>query len=222
MNTSPPPLPAAHATPEPTDDELERLADEAQFAFGDARRAPTSPRRRVVVHEGRESSARLRREADEAAERSPFDPPSASDSWDVRLHFRIVTRGLYPELVALGCVDAFETLSAAGLPSRVGWRVEVVTDRATRVARATGLPVREMVVPADYRPKNGCKFKARALHYASRMHVSDARRDDWIVHLDEETKTTRAVRHVAAHAMREPPPRPTRRRQGGAKGGTIF
>ena len=199
-------FPAAHATPEPTDDELERLADEAQFAFAKMRDA----RRRA--RGGESSSTRVAsrprgsdEEADEAArERSPFDPPSASDPWDVRLHFRIVTRGLYPELVALGCVDAFETLSAAGLPSRVGWRVEVVTDRATRVARATGLPVREMVVPADYRPKNGCKFKARALHYASRMHVSDARRDDWIVHLDEETKTTRAaVRHVAAHAMRE-------------------
>ena len=81
-----------------------------------------------------------------------------------------------------------------------------------------------MVVPGGLPTENGCKFKARALLYASRMHVSDARRDDWIVHLDEETKTTRAaVRHVAAHAMRElaagdtdaPPPRRS-------KGGDYF
>ena len=36
------------------------------------------------------------------------------------------------------------------------------------LAARTKTEVQEIVVPADYRPPGGCKFKARALHYAAR------------------------------------------------------
>ena len=116
------------------------------------------------------------------------DADAEEADWEVRLHFRIVTRGLYPELVSLGCVDAFDILAASDLPPAFRWCVEVATDNAIDAARLTGLPVREIVVPADFKPPGGCRFKARALEYACRPGVSTARRDDWIVHMDEETK----------------------------------
>ena len=60
------------------------------------------------------------------------------EPWEVCLHFRIVTRGAYPELVSLGCVDAFTVLAGSDLPPNFRWCVEVVTDNAIDAARLTG------------------------------------------------------------------------------------
>ena len=64
-----------------------------------------------------------------------------------------------------------------GLPSS-RWAVEVVTDNHMGLAARTKTAVVEIVVPAHYSPANGCKFKARALHYAAACNVSAARRHD--------------------------------------------
>ena len=62
----------------------------------------------------------------------------------------------------------------------------------------------EIVVPSAYRPPNGCKSAARALHYAAACGASAARRTDWIVHMDEETRFNAAtVAHVLQHCMSE-------------------
>jgi hypothetical protein len=56
----------------------------------------------------------------------------------------------------------------------------------------------EIVVPEDYRCLSGAKFKARALHYA--ILNSKARSQDWIIHLDEETRfTSETVQYCLAH-----------------------
>ena len=82
--------------------------------------------------------------------------------------------------------------------------MEVVTDHAMALAARTRLDVVEIVVPASYKPANGCKFKARALHYAATCGASAARRMDWIVHMDEETRFNAAtVAHVLHHCKAE-------------------
>ena len=43
----------------------------------------------------------------------------------------------------------------------------------------------EVVVPSDYKCPNGA-FKARALHWGALGR--SARRHDWIIHMDEETR----------------------------------
>ena len=53
------------------------------------------------------------------------------------LFWRIVTRGMHPDLVASNVADAFGVLEASGLP-RERWEVEVVTDNAMGSPRARG------------------------------------------------------------------------------------
>ena len=45
---------------------------------------------------------------------------------------------------------------------------------------------RELLTPKDYQTSTGAKYKSRALHYA--IESSMARGEDWIIHLDEETR----------------------------------
>lgn len=98
---------------------------------------------------------------------------------------RIVTRGDYPKLVIANVARNVECCQKAGLEN---FLVEVVTDKPV------GLPVhrrlRELVVPAPYRPKSGALFKARALQYCLEPDVNVLADTDWIVHLDEETLLT--------------------------------
>lgn len=101
---------------------------------------------------------------------------------DVRLHFRYVTRGENPNLVRDNLRQARKLL-AATLPS-ANWRIEVVTDKALGLAGEAD--VHEIVVPPSFTLPRGTRYKARALHYA--LGVSEARADDWIIHLDEETR----------------------------------
>ena len=91
--------------------------------------------------------------------------------------------------------------SCAALPTH-HWVVEVVADNYMNMRERTGTDVLEVTVPKEYRCPNGGKFKARALHYAS-IH-SQARREDWVVHMDEETRFDAAtVAHVLEHCLKE-------------------
>ena len=184
--------PAAHCALEPTEAELLAAAAGARAEYH-------------LERKGNNSTSTTKTNSAPAGAADEGDDDDDDDApWEVCLHFRIVTRGAYPELVSLGCVDAFAVLAGSDLPPCFRWCVEVATDTAIDAARLTGLPVREIVVPSDFKPPGGCRFKARALEWACRPGVSTARRDDWIIHMDEETKTTRAaVRHIAVHAARE-------------------
>ena len=80
----------------------------------------------------------------------------------------------------------------------------MVCDNAMGLPERTGTDVLEVVVPSDYKCPNGGKFKARALHWGA-LHGSSARRHDWIIHMDEETRfdvdTVRATRAQAEEAV---------------------
>ncbi len=110
----------------------------------------------------------------------------------VRLHFRIVTRGHNPLLVAETVAHARNILKATLQPQQ--WLIEVVTDRPLR-ANPFDRQVRVLVVPGGYRLASGAQYKARALQYA--LGASNAALEDWVIHLDEETRfdahTVRAI-----------------------------
>ncbi|EKX46220.1 hypothetical protein GUITHDRAFT_70640, partial [Guillardia theta CCMP2712] len=115
------------------------------------------------------------------------------------LFFRIVTRGNNPKLVLANCKTAIAVLERSGLAAS-RWKVEVVTDNKIDLSEAPS--VDQLVVPSDYNPPGGCKYKARALNYAAA--ASRARAHDWIVHLDEETRfEEETVRHIFAHCMQQ-------------------
>ncbi|MCA9905007.1 MAG: glycosyltransferase family 2 protein [Anaerolineae bacterium] len=102
---------------------------------------------------------------------------------DFRIFFRIVTRGHNPRLIAETVADARATLEQI-LPPET-WRIEVVSDSYLDLD-ADDDQVALILVPEDYAPENGARFKARALHYT--LTASSADPQDWIVHLDEETR----------------------------------
>lgn len=115
-----------------------------------------------------------------------------------RLIFRYVSRGNNPHLVREVVMNAYETLLAE-MPHD-SWRLEVVVDVPQPLVENPYLRV--IVVPPDYVTENGARYKARALHYA--LGVSDAAPEDWIIHLDEETRfTSDTVRAIAAFARSE-------------------
>mgnify|MGYP001284600583 CR=1 FL=1 len=80
-------------------------------------------------------------DADAAGEPAPIAPS------DVKLYWRVVTRGLSPDLVAANVHSAFAVLKESGLP-RERWEVEVVCDNAMGLPERTGTEVLE-VVPVD-------------------------------------------------------------------------
>lgn len=110
----------------------------------------------------------------------PFRPPSQCIS------FRIVTRGDFPDLVKENVNMLIELLNKLDLTNYV---IEVVCNKAVNLP--TKDKVRELVVPLDYCPANGCKYKARNLHYAVEDGINQLKDDDWIVHLDEESQLTK-------------------------------
>ncbi|MCP5095528.1 MAG: glycosyltransferase [Chloroflexi bacterium] len=119
-----------------------------------------------------------------------------NESFENTLYFRYITRGLNQTLVDENVTAAYALLESV-LPNG-GWMIEVVTDNPLSIT-LEGERVHTVVVPDSYRPPNGSKFKARALHYA--LHVSTAVAEDWIIHLDEETQfdeeTVRSIHHFA-------------------------
>lgn len=106
-------------------------------------------------------------------------------------HFclRVVTRGLYPDLVQQNVVKNFTTCIESGLTN---FSIEVVTDKRLPISHPD-TRIRQMVVPSSYRTSTGALFKARALQYALEPSNSLLNDGDYIVHLDEETLVTKNV-----------------------------
>lgn len=103
--------------------------------------------------------------------------------------FRVVTRGLYPELVNGNVNKNFSTCIESGLSN---FSIEVVTDKEIYLSN-TDERIRQAVVPTTYRTTTGAMFKARALQYALEPQVNQLSEGDYIIHLDEETLVTRNV-----------------------------
>lgn len=106
-------------------------------------------------------------------------------------HFclRVVTRGLYPELIQQNVVKNFQTCIESGL---INFSIEIVTDTQLAISHPD-TRIRQIVVPSSYRTSTGALFKARALQYALETDNSLLKEGDYIVHLDEETLVTKNV-----------------------------
>lgn len=132
----------------------------------------------------------------------PSIPPSVPQP-GVRLYFRFVTRGRNEALSRESAEDARQVLEAILPPDN--WRIEVVSDSFMALDSEDG-QVQLIQVPEDYRPPRNARFKARALHYA--LSASDATDEDWIIHLDEETRfdgdTVRDIAHFVAGEAQRP------------------
>ncbi|KAK0045086.1 beta-1 4-mannosyltransferase egh [Biomphalaria pfeifferi] len=102
------------------------------------------------------------------------------------LVFRVVTKGLYPELVKRNVQLNLQTCTNLGLKH---FTIQVVSDISVNFSADDRC--REITVPADYKTKNGSLFKARALQYALEPEVDILKPGDWVVHLDEETLLTK-------------------------------
>ncbi|CAG5117574.1 unnamed protein product [Candidula unifasciata] len=101
------------------------------------------------------------------------------------LCFRVVTRGIYPNLVKANVRHNMEVCEKVGLHYFI---IEVVTDMPVQAEASNR--VREVVVPVSYKTRNDTLFKARALQYALEPEVNILGPSDWIIHLDEETLLT--------------------------------
>ncbi|XP_053398334.1 beta-1,4-mannosyltransferase egh-like [Mercenaria mercenaria] len=113
--------------------------------------------------------------------------------------FRVVTRGLYLKLVTDITEKNIETCKNVGLKN---FRFEIVSDSALNLPLSNF--VREVIVPNDYNTPNGTLFKARALHYCLDKNVNILSRDDWIVHLDEETLLSETVLNGISNFVSNP------------------
>ncbi|MBA42510.1 MAG: hypothetical protein CMF62_00685 [Magnetococcales bacterium] len=144
------------------------------------------------------------------------------------LIFRFVTRGTNPHLVRDNVAYALKILRKTFLSiPNFKWNIEVVTDTyidlefdfddtqsesGTPVSQTSNVSHRsqnldnvhsitQIVVPQNYNPPNGVKYKGRALEYACRKsHAND---NDWIIHLDEETRfDERTIQGIMLHALK--------------------
>lgn len=117
-----------------------------------------------------------------------------------KVYFRIVTRGKHPNLVR-GHVEHAASVLRSVLPFNQ-YCLEVATDNPLELDTYCPGMATELLVPKDFAPKGGAKFKARALQYA--IEASSAEPGDWIVHLDEETRfDAETVRGVLQHCVGE-------------------
>lgn len=105
------------------------------------------------------------------------------------LCFRVVTRGLFTDLVDRNIRNNLATCVEAGL---INFSIELVTDVYIKLTVLDDR-VKQIVVPADYESSTKARFKARALQYALEDGVSTVKNEDFIVHLDEETLISRNV-----------------------------
>ena len=191
----------------------------------DARRASTSPRRRVVVHEGRESSARLRRGggrggAGEKPLRSPLrvgflGRPAALPHRHARAvprARRARVRGRVRDAQRGGFALARGVAGGGGDGPRDARREGDGFARAGD-GRPGGLPTEKRVQVQG----EGAALRlahARERREAGRLDRAPGRGDE-----DDARRGEARRRARDAGARRRVP---TRRRQGGAKGGTIF
>ena len=120
---------------------------------------------------------------------NPFTEKLPDDATTNSTHFlcfRVVTRGLFPNLVKNVTERNLQTCQKFGLKN---FKFEIVTDNQLNLTSAHNV----RVVPSEYRTPNGTLFKARALNYCLTQNVNILSPDDWIVHLDEETLLTESV-----------------------------
>ncbi|KAL3848003.1 hypothetical protein ACJMK2_018888 [Sinanodonta woodiana] len=98
-----------------------------------------------------------------------------------RICFRVVTRGIYKDLVLSNLQRNREICSQSELCNYI---FEVVSD-----VHIPGIDeyCRQIVLPSTYKTKRGTLFKARALNFCLEPGVSMVQDNEWIVHLDEET-----------------------------------
>ena len=104
--------------------------------------------------------------------------------------FRVVTKGMYPKLVKDTTFRNIDVCRRVGLKN---FKFEIVTDKTVSIEKHQD--IRETVVPEKYQTKNNALYKARALQWSLEPAVNILSNDDWIVHLDEETKLTDDVIH---------------------------
>lgn len=125
-----------------------------------------------------------------------------SDSLDLRLYVRYVTRGQNRILVTENAHRAARVFEQCGLPQRMRC-IEIVTDQSVGLGEEDESEgIVELVVPENYACSSGALFKARALNYA--ILTSTARPTDWIIHLDEETRFgADCLQAILAHCVRE-------------------
>lgn len=109
-----------------------------------------------------------------------------------KIYVRIVTRGLNMNLISETAKHAYDILAATLLKDN--WCVEIVTDNPMSIDYDSE-HLKIIAVPDDYVLPSGTKYKARALNYA--LQHSSATDEDWVIHLDEETRfdsdTIRAI-----------------------------
>lgn len=106
---------------------------------------------------------------------------------DRKLCIRVVTRGMFPELIKSNLeknknlLKPFKTLQ---------YTYEIITDVPLGFDKT--IECYEVVVPKDYETKTGAMFKGRALQYAIELNASNLTDDDWVLHLDEESLLTKS------------------------------
>ena len=129
---------------------------------------------------------------------NPFsEPPKHAIGDDVPfICFRVVTKGMYPTLVE---DTTFQNLVVCRRVVLKNFQFEIVTDKTLSIGKHQD--IRETVVPkqTEYQTKNNALYKARALQWSLEPAVNILSNDDWIVHLDEETKLTDDVIHGIAN-----------------------
>ena len=96
--------------------------------------------------------------------------------------FRVVTRGLFPQLVKHNLSQNIAVCNSVNL---LNFIFEVVSD--TDLNLNASFRMREVIVPKEYNTEHNTLFKARALQYSLEPCANFLTDDDWIVHLDEET-----------------------------------
>lgn len=125
----------------------------------------------------------------EAVRREPEAGPAPTDHGEpVRLVFRFVTRGENTDALDRSIAALLDSIAA--YPRRIRRPlVQVVTDRPTGLGGGVG-GVDEVVVPEDYAPPRGSRYKARAVAYL--QSARPVGRADWCVYLDEESRVGRS------------------------------
>lgn len=107
------------------------------------------------------------------------------------IYVRYVTRGDKPDIILNSVLHSLDMLAPYA-----NTYVEVVSDvpvilNQEAIQNLNPSNLLEYVVPVDYRTEINTRYKARALQYA--LEKSPAKPDDYILHLDEESRLTSSV-----------------------------
>lgn len=96
--------------------------------------------------------------------------------------FRVVTRGDFPQLIRQNVSENLSKCFEVGIENFI---IEVIIERTMNLEQRS--QIREVILPASYRPRGGAMYKARALQYCLESYINILSDNDYIVHLDEET-----------------------------------